>query len=222
VAPNTDADLPRWAGITEPMTVLTNVVLAALAFVLTVRLGYQASAEGLKASGAIAGGLMATALAAVLGAVAHGTDPLVDPGLRQRMWRAALYVSGLIGAATIVSVAFFAARGTARSVILIFAGAKLLWYTVAVTRRPEFRVAAADYGAALAILLGGAAYAAARWSEPGAPWLTGGVLVSLVAGLVQARRVGLHRHFNHNDLFHVIQMVGLYLYYRGGALLVDR
>jgi hypothetical protein len=52
--------------------------------------------------------------------------------------------------------------------------------------------------------------------------LTGGVLVSLVAGLVQARRVGLHRHFNHNDLFHVIQMVGLYLYYRGGALLVDR
>ena len=53
-------------------------------------------------------------------------------------------------------------------------------------------------------------------------WLIAGVLVSLVAGIVQARRLALHRHFNHNDLYHVIQMAALYAFYRGGALLVDR
>ena len=53
-------------------------------------------------------------------------------------------------------------------------------------------------------------------------WLIAGVLVSLVAGIVQARRLALHRQFNHNDLYHVIQMVALYAFYRGGALLVDR
>ena len=215
-------DLPRWAGITEPMTVLTNVVLAAVAFVLTVRLGYQASAEGLKAAGALAGGFMATALAAVLGAAAHGMDPLVDPALRQRLWRGSLHTTGFIGVATVMSVAFFAARGSVRTAMLAFAGLKLLWFTVAIARRPEFRVAAADYGGALAILLVGAVYAWVRWSEPAMAWLIGGAVVTLVGGILQARRVGLHRHFNHNDLFHVVQMVALYMFYRGGALLVDR
>ena len=57
---------------------------------------------------------------------------------------------------------------------------------------------------------------------PGASWLIAGVAVSLVAGVVQARKLALHRQFNHNDLFHLIQMVALYMFYRGGAVLVDR
>jgi hypothetical protein len=61
-----------------------------------------------------------------------------------------------------------------------------------------------------------------RWRVDAAGWIVAGVLVSLVAGLLQARRVGWHRHFNHNDLFHVIQMIAVYLLYRGGTLLVDR
>ena len=61
-----------------------------------------------------------------------------------------------------------------------------------------------------------------RRRAPGMAWLIVGVLVSLVAGIVQARRLALHRHFNHNDLYHVIQMAALYAFYRGGALLVDR
>ena len=204
------------------MTVLTNVALAGVAFVLAARLGYRASAEGLKASGALAGGFLATSLAAVLGAVAHGLDPRFEPALRERIWRGAMHMTGFISVGTVMSVAFFAARGSARGAILVFAFVKLLWYTVAVARRPEFRVAAADYGGALAILFAGAVYAAARWSEPGARWLIAGVLVALLAGIIQARRIAPHRHFNHNDLYHVIQIVALFLIYRGGALLVDR
>jgi len=204
------------------MTVLTNVILAVIAFVLTARLGLYASAEGLKAAGSIAGGLFATSLAAALGAVAHGIDPRLDPELRQRMWRGAMHMTGVIGVGTIMSVAFFAARGSVRGAILVFALLKLLWYTVAVARRPDFRLAAADYGGALAILLAGAVYARVRWGEPGAPWLIAGVLVSLAAGVVQGRRVSVHRHFNHNDLYHVIQIAALFLFYRGGTLLVDR
>jgi hypothetical protein len=109
-----------------------------------------------------------------------------------------------------------------RTAILAFAGLKLLWFTVAIARRPEFRIAAADYGGALAILLVGALYAWVRWSEPGATWLIGGVLVTLVGSVGQAAGWGSIATFNHNDLFHVVQMVALYLFYRGGALLVDR
>lgn len=204
------------------MTVATNVVLAGLAFILSARLAFHSAAEGFKAGGAIAGGLMGTALSAALGAVAHGVDPLIDRELRDRMWRGALHAMALIGAGSVASVAFFAARGPVRTAILVFAGLKLLWFSFAVARRPEFRVAAADYGGALAILLAGGIYAWIRWSAPGTLLLVAGVGVSLVAGIVQAKRIGFHRHFNHNDLFHVMQMVALYLFYRGGLLLVDR
>ena len=215
-------DLPRWKGITEPMTALTNVLLSVLAFALAGVLGYPAAAEGAAAGVSIAAALLATSLAAAFGAGAHATDPSVAPRFRAALWRGALYFMGPAGAASIASVAFFAARGGARMAILVFALVKLIVYFVVVTRRPEFRVAAIDYGVALAVLLAGAGYAAVRWSEPGSSWLIGGVLVSLVAGLVQAKRLGAHRHFNHNDVYHLIQMVALYLFYRGGALLVDR
>jgi hypothetical protein len=214
--------LPRWAGITEPTTVLTNVVLAGLAFVLGARLGYGAAAEGSASGSFLALGLFVTAVAAAFGAAAHGLDPVTDREQRQRCWRAALYATGLVGSATIASVAFFAARGAVRTAILLLAGLKVLAYFVSVARRPEFRVAAADYGSALAVLLAGAMYAMARWRSPGTGWLAAGVGVSLVAMLVQVRRVSPHRYFNHNDLYHVVQMAALYLFYRGGALLVDR
>ena len=216
------AELPRWGRVTEPMTVATNVVLAVLAFVFAARLASRAIADGSSAAGWLGAAMAATGLAALVGALAHGTDPDIGDDLRERFWRGALYTTGLIGAATVASVAYFAARGSVRTAILAFAVIKLGVFVYRAARRPEFSVAAADYGGALAVLLVGAAYEMARRRAPGMTWLIAGVLVSLVAGIVQARRLALHRHFNHNDLYHVIQMPALYAFYRGGALLVDR
>jgi hypothetical protein len=197
-------------------------VLSIVAFVLAFRLGIQAAADGASAGACIAAGILATSLAAACGAVAHGLDPVTEVELRARFWKAALYGVGLVSVATIASVAFFAARGSARSALLTLALVKLLLFVVVVTRKPQFRVAAIDYGAALAVLLAGACYGLFRWQEPGATWLIGGVGVSLIAGLIQALRVSPHRWFNHNDLYHVIEIVALYMFFRGGSLLVDR
>ena len=54
-----DESLPRWGGITEPMTVLTDVLLGGFAFILAARLGLHSAAEGVRASSALAGGLLA-------------------------------------------------------------------------------------------------------------------------------------------------------------------
>lgn len=235
-----DVSLPRWGGITEPATVITNVVLSIVAFVLGAKLAYHAAANGIASAAALALALLLTAVAAAFGAAAHGIDPVVDRAQRDRCWNLALAMTGLIGASCVVAVAFLAATGGARTVILVLAALKLVafvgsvvwsWRVAAAQRaagardaawRMEFRVAAAEYGAGLAALCVGAVYAWARWRAPGSRWLIGAFIVSGVGGLVQARRVGLHRHFNHNDLYHVIQTVALYAFYRGGAQLVDR
>jgi hypothetical protein len=166
--------------------------------------------------------MIAAAVGAAFGAAAHGLDPLIDREQRERCWRAALYTLGFAGAGTTASVAFFAARGPIRTVILAVAGVKLLAYLVSAARHPRFFVAAADHAGTLVVLLAAALYATARWRAAGMGWLVAGVAVSLAGVLVQVRRMAVHRHFNHNDLYHVIEMAALYLFFRGGTLLVDR
>jgi len=177
------AELPRWRGITEPTTVLTDVVLAVLAFVFAVRLGHRSAVDDSVAGAWLAAGLLATGFAAVIGAVAHGTDPARDAAFRERLWRGTLYISGLIGAATVVSVAYFAAGGRVRTVLLAIAVLKLVVFVRQAARTPDFRVAAIDYGIALAILVVGAVSEMVRRRAPGMAWLIAGVLMSLVAGI---------------------------------------
>ena len=42
--------------------------------------------------------------------------------------------------------------------------------------------------------------------------MAGGVLVSFLAVAVQVIESTLHDYLNHNDLYHVIQMGGMYLF----------
>jgi hypothetical protein len=45
--------------------------------------------------------------------------------------------------------------------------------------------------------------------------------LSVGAALVQASGFALYRHFNHNDLYHVIQIAAMVLLYRGARRLTD-
>ena len=53
----------------------------------------------------------------------------------------------------------------------------------------------------------------------GAAWVLSGLLVTLFGASFTVTKIGFHQHFNHNDIFHIIQIVGMYLIYRGTMLL---
>jgi Ca2+/Na+ antiporter len=55
--------------------------------------------------------------------------------------------------------------------------------------------------------------------KTGVSLLKKGIVVSAVGIVLMVSRVSLHPHFNQNDLYHVVQMVGLYCFYKGGVLL---
>jgi len=46
--------------------------------------------------------------------------------------------------------------------------------------------------------------------------------LSLAAAVLQQTGVGIHHHFDHNALYHVIQAIAVYLLYRGGKGLIER
>ncbi len=54
----------------------------------------------------------------------------------------------------------------------------------------------------------------------GRRWLAIGYGITIVGVILLVTKVSLHQHFNHNDLYHVVQMAGLYGVYRGGRRLL--
>jgi hypothetical protein len=54
----------------------------------------------------------------------------------------------------------------------------------------------------------------------GRRWLAIGYGITIVGVILLVMKVSFHQHFNHNDLYHVVQMGGLYWVYRGGRRLL--
>jgi len=89
-------------------------------------------------------------------------------------------------------------------------------------RDADFRWIVLDSAVTLLVI---AAIEGAAWiargaaGAPDAPWILGGVALSVLGGLVQQARVAPHRHLNHNDLYHAAQAAAIYLFYRGALLM---
>ena len=175
----------------------------------------------LSARGLWASSFAFTAVAAVTGGVWHGLAVHLDPAARRRVWKATQGAMGMTGLAILAAGIVGFVGGPAVPWLLAGAVAKFAAYAAAMARRDDYGLVVIDYGISMIAL---AALATLGWVRQGAaasPWLVAGVAVSAVGAAVQVKKVAPHRRFNHNDLYHIIQIVALYLFFRGGMLLVD-
>src|SRR5207249_4816832 len=105
---------------------------------------------------------------------------------------------------------------------LAAAVAKFLVYAAWMATHNQYSYVVYDYAPSmLAILLIHAVPGSFR-DDPGARSILAGLLLSFVAAGVQLTRLTLQAHFNHNDLYHVIQIGAIVLLYRGARRLRDR
>jgi len=112
-----------------------------------------------------------------------------------------------------------ALKGNVRTVFLILAAVQFLGFAILITRSYEYKYVIHDYVPAMAVILALCIY---RLNQPYAIWIIAGILISFAAAGIQLSGFTLHKNFNHNDLYHVIQMIAMYLLYRGGSLLSTR
>lgn len=76
-------------------------------------------------------------------------------------------------------------------------------------------------GAASGFMLSGTYVASfLRWSST-ARWLYLGLIVSIIGLAIQQSNLQLHSSINHNDIYHVIQLGALYLFYRAAMRMRD-
>jgi hypothetical protein len=200
----------------EPATFATDLVLSALSVGCAIALGRRAQTNGSHAARWLAATLAAAGVAALAGALAHGFGPELPPSAADALWRATLHAGGLMSFCLIASSAAVGLRGPARTAVYVAALVQLAAFTGWVALHPEFRWLVFDYGLAIAAAASLHLARLRRGDRPGAAWILAGLGVSVAAALVQRSGFALHPHFNHNDLYHVVQMLGTWLLCRGG------
>jgi len=77
-------------------------------------------------------------------------------------------------------------------------------------------------GACTAFMIAGTLAASIGRTTPTAKWLLTGLAISIVGLTLLASGFSLHEHFNKNDIYHCVQLVALYFFFRGASLLEDR
>jgi uncharacterized protein DUF6962 len=191
--------------VSEPITALTDFVLAAITAFWAIRV-FRSSDQ--RASRLFAVALAATALSTLLGGLYH-TLPAVA------LWKATALSVGLVSffLGSSVAVAFLSPRVTSvvRAVLIV----QLCVYAIAVLLSDGFWIVIADYGSVMVAVL---IVCWMRWSNAAARWITAAILISFAASALQMSsiRVG---PLNHNDVYHVVDVVALYCFYRGGMVL---
>lgn len=209
--------------ITEPTTTLTDYAIAIESIVFAGVLLRAAVAQKQVSKGAWAIAFGCVAVAAVAGGTYHGFRTGIDRPTVIALWRIVIYALSVASLCMLVGTIISSLPRYWQRWWLLAVGIKsvIYWHWVGTAR--FFSYAVIDYFSAMLIVLLLQIRAMSYQENPTASrWIVAGILVSAIAVAVQAARISLAEHFNHNDLYHVIQMVALYLLFRGTCLLKDR
>ena len=173
----------------EPMTFATDLMLTVAAIVFCARLWRVHRMWALA--------FLFTGAGSFFGGMHHGFAHALTPSGSLVLWKATVFSVGI--------ASFFLLAGSHRKLAIV-AMVKLIVYLSWMITHNNFVWVILDY--ALTLLIVGLVVRS--------QWVFASIIVSVIGALVQQSRFALHQHFNHNDLYHVIQLVALWLLYRGG------
>ena len=208
--------------LTEPATMLTDYGLGLLCALLGHRLWRTGKASGHTSVMYWAVGMGALAVASFAGGTVHGFSLMLAESVLHALWKGTAFAIGLASCCFLTGTIIAAVAQPLRQGLIVAAALQFACYAAWMATYDEFRYVIYNYGMTLAVILLVQIYQGVIRKALSAGWIVAGILVSFGGALVQQSGLALHPSFNHNDLYHVIQMVGMGLLYRGAALLQDR
>ena len=215
----------EWFGVTilEPTTMITDFAITATGWWAAWRLLTTEEHRRHRCRKLWAVGLFFVGLGAALGGIRHGFAVYLGDLANTVVWKGTVYAIGLslvfVVAGTISGSPLKAATAKTFRVLNIIA---FVLYCAWMIRHDDFLYVIYYYGPAMLAVAAIQGWAFARHRSEGALGIMSGVVVTLLGAIAQQSGISIHAHFNHNDLFHIIQVVGLALFFRGVSALRAR
>jgi len=184
----------------EPTTFLTDCILAVLAVALAWNLpAAPAAARWWR------GMFVCTALSALVGGCHHGFAHNFSGPIQHYWWIGTLWIISGLSACMAMSLLHELVPPDRQRPWRGVIGAKLLLSAIVGFLHPVYLVVIIDYGLTMLAWL----VAAVLVNRPWRGWILAGFGLSTIGAVVQQSGWPSMAHFNHNDLYHVIQALGL-------------
>ena len=164
---------------------------------------------------------VATGIAALIGGTSHGFALYFGTMTKAVIWTATLISIGFASLFLLSSAIITTFKKPLRDWLIAATALKFILFAVWIVSHSEFKYVIYDYVPAMIGVLTVQVYGKYSRGDKSAVWIISGILVSFGAAAVQQGGFTLHEHFNHNDLYHVIQMGAIYMLFKGGILLLD-
>ena len=198
----------------SPTTAITNYMMGCIGLYL----GWQT----LQIQGSLfhilwACSFFSLSLGAFLGGSHYVFGPRLPNYITKVIWMLTLIFVGTTGLFLAGSAATFYINETGKFGLMLGSAILVIKYVLGLNKNDTFHHAIKFYVTLIILALIGFIPAFFSLGYTGALQIVIGLLVNLSAAGVQASGLTLHKHFNHNDLFHVIQILGMILIYRGGS-----
>jgi hypothetical protein len=206
--------------ISEPWTFVTDIILALFSFYFAYRIAQDPQSKLSSAYRLWVGSFSTIGAAALQGALYHGLAHVLPVSLYSAFRIGTLWSLSATALFISLSVLRFACprKSFTFSLMYFLIFLKFLVFVGLATVHIDFLLAIIDYGSTFVVSL---IVFLAFYKRSGAKGMILGILISLAAAAVQMLRLSLSESFNHNDLYHVIQLFGLYVFYRSTRRLQD-
>lgn len=199
--------MPR---ITEPTTLITDYLLGIAGLLFAYKL-YTVT-QPHEAAGLLLWvfTFILLALAAFIGGTYHGFRIAIGEKAANNLWRTTVYIAACTSIALLIAGAFSTTGGLWQIIIITIAFFKFVIVLWILAHSDQFHLVIYDYALSMLVLIFLYAFLV---PTAVATWMIGGILVSFFASAIQLLKISPNKRFNHNDLYHVIQIIALYLMY---------
>ena len=206
--------------IAESTTTITDYLITAVAWWLGVRLVRGAIGRRQYSHWLWGLGFLFVGLGALLGGTSHGFVAYLSDATLSAIWKGTAYAVGLSMLFAVAGTieGSFLRKSTRRTFHLINALGFVL-YAIWMVNHSAFIYIIYHYVSAMISVALIQVWAFVHHRAATAPWIIAGVIITLAGAVIQQSGFSLHTHFNNNDLYHVVQIVGLALLYRGASQL---
>lgn len=195
--------------VTHPSNLITDYLLGAVCLVLALRLGRAALPRRSTPLTLWTIGYVTAAMAALAGGTYHGFYDQLEPTVAAVLWKVAVFALGLTSAALVSASATYAAPERHRIAWYIAIIAKFCIFAWWMSGHDAFRYVVADLAVSILAIIGLHYW---RWYRSGDRlqlWIVAAMLIAVAGAVLQQWQISLHTHFDHNDLYHLVQIVAM-------------